>query len=858
MANPDQFRRRVESAGAIAVALLFVLLYARSADPGPLRFVLAVVTLLFLPGYLLGRLLWHSSRWSFVHWFSIAVSLSLAVGCFAAWILYLLHADSGYLLWTLVGVVVLLSTAGLAGAGPNPVPSLHRRTPPGAPTECQGRIWLILLTVLAIAVASMLALSPARIGYIEDALVHMATSKAILETGKIIPPDLLLYGMDHPGEDPRVALIHSVVAALGQGSGLDMYTVWSWLLSFFVPFWIASFFTFTNAILRGYSRSVLATLLFVLLYGGQGTWSDILRDVFYPSRIGMCVFWTGLLLMLDHLRWRDRDTFWLATLLLPVAAMIHVTPFLNYWISLASLAVFLGIFGNRKRWAAIQAGKALGVGTLLAAPYLLTRYLTSFDVVNPIHQIPQRVLFLDGGWILPLPTEVIAWFGWAGILAFPLGVALFRQARDDEGRMLLFGNTVVALALLSIPPVFTLAFRTVNFLAIRFVQLVPYITILTLFLLQTPGKIREGRRPAVRGVAFVILFLLLAVPGALKHLSVHLGPFVDPSVVNENPTEIIPALRELDALAPASEIVLSDPFTSYAILAFTHHRPMAVPVSHSSPSDSLSVTRTHAATLALDPGIPLSEALASMRRYGVSYIILNHTFRKSHNGYAFSIDPDRFAAQKEHFDAHPEYFEAVAALDSVYIYRLRPGAALETGTSETAPGAVKPCRDLPKPGGPAIFYDTFELVGAKVLSDRVARGDELGIEWCWKRTRGGELDSDYWIYIRFDRDYDRGILWQPAYSKPYRKILERLRGERYRFRADYPMARYAPLLALPTAGVTTSDSMRVAVPKDVAPGRYQVKISLNPKLVHANIHIRDFLRDDDMFDGVPIGWVEVE
>jgi hypothetical protein len=853
MTNSDTLRRRLESAGALILTALFLALSLQSTGPGLLRFGLSILTLLFLPGYLLGRVFWHFRRWSFIHWFSLSTCLSLAMGSLLAWVLYLFGASAGLLLWIQGGAVIVLSILGLIGVGTNPIPPFHMRTP----GQSRGRLWLVLTMLLAIAVSAVLLLSPVKIGYVEDALVHIATSKAVLESGQVIPPDQMLHGGEDPGEDPRVALLHAVVAALGQGSGVDMYTIWSWLRGFFALLWVASFFVFAAAILRDYRWSFLATVLFVLLYGGVNTWAHILRAVFYPSKIGMCVFWAGVALILDHLRWRDRSTFWLGALFLPASAMIHVTPFLNFWVTLAALAFFLVVLGREKRPEATQVGKALAVGTVLAAPYLLTRYMASYAIVNPIHLVPQRVLFLGGGWMLPLPTAVISWYGLIGLLAFPLGLLLVRKAREDEGLMLLFGNTVATLVLLAIPPVFTLAFRTINFLALRFTQVIPHITILTYFIVFTLSRIREGRWAAIRGVTFAALCVVLMIPVVRDHVDVHFKQSARPKAVRENPTELAPVFQAMNEMIPEPAIILSDPFTGYALLAFTHHRPMAVPVGHSSPRDSLSVARTHASSLALEPSTPLADALDIMKQYGVSYILLNHTFQRPHRDYGFALRPSRFEAQREYFDTHPDQFERIAAWPDVYLYRLRPQDEPDLREIERLRPDPDDCGDIPQLPTPVLFDGAFELVGVQVLADSVSRGEEMGIRWCWKRADSGGLDRDYGIYVRFDQEYDKGPLWREAYSKPYRKILERSRKVRYRFRADIPIARHAPLLLLPRAGVVFADSIDVPVPTDVAPGRYEVKITVNPELVHPNLHIRDFLSDRDVYDGVPVGWVEI-
>lgn len=847
------FVRKVETAGAAAVVLLFLVTYRFPFAPDLVRFALGVVALLFVPGYLAGRLLWAPSRLSLLQWIALSFSLSLGIGCLIAWVVYLTGWDAGLILWGVCGLSIVFLAVRLAG-----VEGVPPTSPLRAPNADREQRWTLVAALLGVSVSVLMLLSPLGTSYREDTLGHVAVTKKILDSGDVIPEHQFYPGQEHAGQDPRVGLFHAVVASLGQGADVEMYEVWSWLRVVVAFVWVVSFFVFARVVFPDSRKAFLAALLFVLLYGGQGHYVNILKTAVYPSRVGMCLFWTGMHFVFEYGRRGGRDAFSISVALLAFSALIHATPFLNFWISLGALSVFLVLFGEGKRTFALRGARVLALGTALAVPYLLIRYLTSGDVLNPVHQAPQKVMYLPGGWFIPLPILFLEWYTFAGLLAIPLTFWTVSLARRDEGIMLLVGSTVAGLVLLLVPPLFALAYHFVNFLAVRFMILIPHVLVLTFFLSAALARLREGRWRAVKGLAFIGLVACLCYPAIFGRVEYYLDRFVGRENVSEDPELLREVFEVLEREAPEPAVVLSDPLTSYAALAFTHHFVAGLPVIHSSPRDSLSVTRILDARLALHPTTPIHEAVRLMRRYRVGYVLLNHTFRRTYRDYAYVIHPDEFEAQRKRFEEHPEIFEAVVSRGDIHLYRIQPEVlGVERPAAEGDRAELRAsCPELPAPAGPTLFDGQFELVGASVLDESVARGGEVRVVCCWKRVAGG-ADCDYLIHVRFDREYPKGRLWREAYSKPYRKILEAIRNERYRARVIRATAEMRPPPARWPLGGAVIDSFTVRVRPDVAPGSYDVKVSLNRKPILNEIDLRDYFSDRDRYDGPTIGSIDV-
>jgi hypothetical protein len=109
------------------------------------------------------------------------------------------------------------------------------------------------------------------------------------------------------------------------------------------------------------------------------------------------------------------------------------------------------------------------------------------------------------------------------------------------------------------------------------------------------------------------------------------------------------------------------------------------------------------------------------------------------------------------------------------------------------------------------------------------------------------------VAVRFDRALPGG--WKPpaAVAKPARKWIERVRGERYRFREDHLPAGGAYGVDRWTPDQVVRDSFTITVPHDVADGDYLVGIRILVQPHYANYRLSDYILDDDYYAGLKVG-----
>jgi hypothetical protein len=113
--------------------------------------------------------------------------------------------------------------------------------------------------------------------------------------------------------------------------------------------------------------------------------------------------------------------------------------------------------------------------------------------------------------------------------------------------------------------------------------------------------------------------------------------------------------------------------------------------------------------------------------------------------------------------------------------------------------------------------------------------------------------GSYIVAVRFDRALPGG--WKPpaAVAKPARKLIERVRGERYRFREDHLPVGGAYGVDLWAPDQVVRDSFTITVPHDVADGAYQVQIRMLVQPHYANYRLSDYFLDHDYYTGLKVG-----
>jgi hypothetical protein len=313
---------------------------------------------------------------------------------------------------------------------------------------------------------------------------------------------------------------------------------------------------------------------------------------------------------------------------------------------------------------------------------------------------------------------------------------------------------------------------------------------------------------------------------------------------------------------PRPRVLVADPATAYSIPAYTGHQVTAYLDQHSSPNDPRGLTRILDARDVLSPSVDLRTTLMLLREYRADAVVVNQRFTRPIAFDYWSVEPRLYAATRAKFESHPEWFRPVFAKDGAFVFEL---------TEEARHGRLPTAAEMPRPVLPADESARTRAAVAPVAdgiflqygtsSDRpaYAPGDTIGFVTCWALAPGQTARPGSWtVYVRLDGAEPRGPLYSDRWQKPYRKALERATGKRWRARESH-----RPLNGVfgPDrwrADEIVADSSTFAVPRELVPGDYELRIRMVRMPHYANTRLRDYLSDDDSFNGPLVGRVRIE
>ncbi|MGH7731274.1 MAG: hypothetical protein ACRENJ_08500, partial [Candidatus Eiseniibacteriota bacterium] len=496
-------------------------------------------------------------------------------------------------------------------------------------------------------------------------------------------------------------------------------------------------------------------------------------------------------------------------------------------------------------------GTSLALG-LAGLPYLLWRASQSYAPVNIIHTQTQGVMWLADGVAIVSIGVLWDWLGNLWVL-FPIASPwLWRAGRESPAVLYLLTTPVIVTLVIFDPPVVALLEPRIGYLLMRMIWMVPLAGLLAWML---PGLVSALRRGPSR------LRPALALAGMLGLLAPALADsarvLVDPAgqAANERPYGTAlwaDALDWMKARLPQGTVVLSDPATSYSVPMHTGLYVTTLADQHSSPNDPRALQRILDARDALDPFASWERVRELLHRYRVDVIALNDRFIEPPELDYWTPRPAWFAAARARYDRAPAAFEPLFDTGDFVVYRVH-GEALDTLALPVPPRPFVAAWE-PGVGSPGRSADpALPAVCRFSLSSREgAPGDTLRGVADWRATR--PMPPGYYIVaIRFDRALPSGLEPPAFVRKPVRKLIERVRGERYRFRADHLPVGGAYGVDRWTPDQVVRDSFTLTVPRDVADGRYRVGIRMVVQPHYANFHLRDYFVDDDYYAGLDVG-----
>jgi hypothetical protein len=828
------------------------------------KFALAFAGILILPGVLLFRLLFDRREFDGIESVPIGMVFSISLLSIAGIALYLVGLNVNALLAMLpvmLGVLVILNIVkwrrgGGARSGRGPAPGGAVSGSALGGKAVTGGMWALLLC------AAVLMMYRGGISsWSSDTYDHVGTIREITEHREILPGDAFYGGEARSGPDPRKGMFHTCLAMISIVTGVDPFRIWLWLPVLLLPILLCSYAAFAGGLFKNGRIALLSSVLFIVCFGGLDR--SALRAAGFPLFVAFQFYLIALFFLFKHLESGRARFLFAGAAVGCMIAVVHIYYFLQFMLAVSSFFVFSFLFrrGDRRAMAAIAA---LGLITLVfSVPLLALRYKLSYAIANPYDLQPRHLLFITDRIYIANPLEAWRLVGPVGLLAFASTPFLFKKARSNAGLLFLLSAMVATPLIILNPLAVAILGRIITTGLVRRIALfAPYIAVMGYFVYRAARHLRGGRvarSDSLKSLAFLSVFAVLLVPYAKGFIA----EYRPASRAFEREHSYVPwrdALTFMQERIGEPSVILSDPITSYTIPAFTRHNIVAVPIGHASPQDAENVERVAAADDILNPYVGMKTTISLLDRYRAQYVVINQTFASSLYQSYWSLDVNMYEATRRKFESHPDLFGNVYEKAGVYIYEYHRGEPISESEIAETPSRPFVLEREPRVGElvNAAFGDGLVLTGASIGNGTVRRGESLELKCYWKCDEADTAVKDYRVFVRFDTPYGKNALYGGRFSKIYRIILQKLTGKRYRFRSEHSPVNgvYPPRLW--RTGETIEDDFEVMVPRDVAPGTYDIRVNLLSLPFSPNYSLKDLFSDEDIYSGVKVGSVVVE
>lgn len=842
---------------ALVLAALALVLQALLAGgalapcPTLLRVVLAGAVLVLAPGAAWLALLsarvpggaWLASGWALglgVAWNALLV-IATRVAHVPFTVLSSATIASTALLWTLV-----IARRGAVAHAPANGEGLRAE-----PAALAG-VPLALTLLAAVAAAAYAARFGAPLTSISDSPDHIGTLRRMLEHGDAFPTDAFFRNAGLSGVDPRKFLWHAQAALIARLAGVDPVEAWRDLPALLSPLLVLNVAAL-GMLLAGSAGAATAAWAALFTYGGSLAATPMRETVFAAKLADQLALAASVAALADLIR-PSRGARLVAVALAFGAVATHVFAIAQFALVLTALGVALLVRDRRLGPEARRlAGTALAM-LLAAFPLALWQVLRTPHSHNLIHTEPQGLLILWDHVRVVSPGVLWSWMGPAWLLFPLLALPLWRVGRGNPAVLWLLATSIAVAVTLFVPPVVALLEPHLGYLLMRVIWITPLAGLVGWALPHLWRTVRDARGAArLRAAGLLAVTLVLLAPAVADAL--HVARDARALAAEERAHSPLPwsdALRWMDRNLPRGEVVLSDPITSYSVPMFTGHYVATLVDQHSSPSDSLALTRLLDARDALDPFAEWARTREVVARYGVGVIVLNNRFAEVPVLDYWTPRPEWFRASRERLDRHPQAFERIYDTGDFVVYRVN-AAALDTLRGPASPRSFT---ELYRPGKSGVARRLAPgvpaLLGAGLTPREAAPLDTLRGVIAWRALERLPAGS-YQVAVRFDRPLPGGFSPPAVVGKPVRKLIEKLRHERYRFRSDhlpgggdYGVDQWRP-------DQVVRDSFALEIPGDVADGIYQVRVIMLRQPHYANYRLSDYFFDNDYYAGLPVG-----
>ncbi|MDZ7859571.1 MAG: hypothetical protein U5O15_02685 [Candidatus Krumholzibacteriota bacterium] len=702
--------------------------------------------------------------------------------------------------------------------------------------------------------------------YTSDSVDHIGYIKRVSISHNVFPEQYLYKDGGMLTNDIRKGLMHAVWGTINLLTGHeDVVIIWPLISAISSTFIILALFCAGWFIFRSAATGLIAAFLFVFIHGGGLTSYRLITAAFsFPiGRIFSLVFLFSILGFL-----KNNKKIYLALIAgASIAATgTHIGHFVVDIFILCVLIIAKFIENSptaRKKLITKTAPLIAAITIVVNIPYLLMRYLRDYAPNNEIHTHLQGIFSITENLYTVNPVTLYQQTGVLSIIAFISIFILWKQSKNEENLRLLLWGTIAIWGVMFNPILIPPLMKVISYLVMRLTIALPA-SLITAVLIKTLWEKLKGRSisiskgAAIIGCVAIIVFigyqLAITPPNFAYSKTTGLKP--EYSCLN-----ISDLYNQINEKVPDGSVIASDPMTSYCIPAFTNQFVICTNSQHSTPNDSTALQRIMDCRDIFSFLTPMSDIAKVLTKYQAEYIVVNGKIPVSTGTLYWKPDNKMAMETINRFSEYPTFFKLLYKDNNTAIFKITDKLSSSYVTTSGKQHEKEyignkitkiELSKLTPSETPGIFIKSIHP-----HRQIINKGDKLKLDVKW--VAGKKLDyGSYLSYIRFDTDFDKGLLFHKWYGKIYRKILERVRGQRFRFRIGH----------LPLNGIFTpdkwppmhiiNDSMFIDIPEDIASGEYTISVKMSVRTAYPNYSSKDLLNDDDSFDGPDMGKIIIE
>ena len=801
----------------------------------PILLVFCVV----LPGYAVWRLTGQRSD----------DPLERATHIFANGILFMLVTAFA---WALTGASIdayrtTLPILILALAALTPPLDTTRVDPLRTSIRTRDRRLLVVLALLIVQPVIGVAIVGPPLEISNDTIDHAGYVAEIARTGDPFPTTAIYFDPGADGEDFRKALLHAIYGFTVRHTGASPVDTFAIYGAFLLLVMTLVVYTTSRTLLRRH-RLAAAIAVVLFLVGTDWRVGDLMvRTAFYPNRFGAAFLLLFIASAAEYVnrgpaaavRWCVAYAF--------AATAVHV----QYAVLVCGAA---GVFVVWKPcsplpgWGEhLQRTLRVALAAVAGAmPFALYRFMTAYQT-SPLHEQVQAAMYVTDRWFMADPIRLWHTFGLLGVAALVCIGPLWSRRREVPGVGYTIAAFVTLLVIELVPFVLTPAYSVLKYLVFRLDAMVPF------YLL--PAFLLAVRPPRARFALVVAMVVAIAMMAPLVTHTAFSSSRLD-AERRRGPDRWARGLYQLANALPHGSVIASDPVTSYLLSAFTPYYVVCTLDQHAPPNDLHVEQRMNAARDIVSPYTGARDKERLIRENGVTHVVVNQALPPGLILNYWTLEPSTAEDAEETFESLRYEFEKISLDDGLTAFRWRTEERLSTLPRPVPRPVVD---ELPANVAPiGVAAGEATLVGATLHgAGIIPAGGELAMDLYWSCATAPPPGT-YVVTVRFDRKQ----LELPFDGRPFpkitRKLVEKAKRERYRFREDHMIlgGLYGPDAWSPTDIV--QDGVRVSVPTDMAPGRYRVEAKMRRVANQPNQWLRDYFFDDDSYSGIEIGEVTIQ